>query len=185
MLQNRPSLFPFCQIGAISTLTLLLHSSNSFFGSNLTALGACVQYLVFLQLVHCNLPMFSPGCSRRDTLDMVPSFFSSLRAIQYPVKQKSKCSCSGVDVVGPSHISTLFQSIPSYWAPMKKQLVHRVGDVENDQELNERISPFYHADKIKAPLLIGQGANDPRVKQAEADQIFNAMKVCTAASIIA
>ena len=66
---------------------------------------------------------------------------------------------------------------------MKKQLVHRVGDVENDQELNERISPFYHADKIKAPLLIGQGANDPRVKQAEADQIFNAMKVCTAAEI--
>ena len=60
---------------------------------------------------------------------------------------------------------------------MKKQLVHRVGDVENDQELNERISPFYHADKIKVPLLIGQGANDPRVKQAEADQIFNAMKV--------
>lgn len=83
----------------------------------------------------------------------------------------------GVDVVGPSHISTLFQSIPSYWAPMKKQLVHRVGDVENDQELNERISPFYHADKIKVPLLIGQGANDPRVKQAEADQIFNAMRV--------
>lgn len=82
----------------------------------------------------------------------------------------------GVDVVGPSHISTLFQSIPSYWAPMKKQLVHRVGDVENDQELNERISPFYHADKIKVPLLIGQGANDPRVKQAEADQIFNAMR---------
>jgi len=67
---------------------------------------------------------------------------------------------------------------------MKKQLVHRVGDVEHDQELNECISPFYHADKIKAPLLIGQGANDPRVKQAEADQIFNAMKVCTAASFM-
>ncbi|KAL3157431.1 hypothetical protein ABBQ32_011901 [Trebouxia sp. C0010 RCD-2024] len=82
----------------------------------------------------------------------------------------------GVDIVGPSHVSTLFQSIPSYWAPMKKQLVHRVGDVENDQELNERISPYYHADKIKVPLLIGQGANDPRVKQAEADQIYNAMK---------
>ena len=89
----------------------------------------------------------------------------------------------GVDVVGPSHISTLFQSIPSYWAPMKKQLVHRVGDVENDQELNERISPFYHADKIKVPLLIGQGANDPRVKQAEADQIFNAMRVRPAVPI--
>lgn len=85
--------------------------------------------------------------------------------------------CCGVDIVGPSHVSTLFKSIPSYWAPMKKQLVHRVGDVENDQAFNEKISPFYHADKIKAPLLIGQGANDPRVKQAEADQIYNAMKV--------
>ena len=91
--------------------------------------------------------------------------------------------CSGVDIVGPSHVSTLFQSIPSYWAPMKKQLVHRVGDVENDQQLNERISPFYHADKIKVPLLIGQGANDPRVKQAEADQIYNAMKVRTSCSV--
>lgn len=86
--------------------------------------------------------------------------------------------CCGVDIVGPSHVSTLFQSIPSYWAPMKQQLVQRVGDVENDQAFNEKISPFYHADKIKAPLLIGQGANDPRVKQAEADQIYNAMKVC-------
>ena len=92
--------------------------------------------------------------------------------------------CSGVDIVGPSHVSTLFQSIPSYWAPMKKQLVHRVGDVENDQELNERISPYYHADKIKVPLLIGQGANDPRVKQAEADQIYNAMKVCNACVLV-
>ena len=67
---------------------------------------------------------------------------------------------------------------------MKKQLVHRVGDVENDQELNERISPYYHADKIKVPLLIGQGANDPRVKQAEADQIYNAMKVRSACVLV-
>lgn len=77
----------------------------------------------------------------------------------------------GVDIVGPSHAKTLLQSIPPYWEPMRKMLQLRVGDVENDQELNERISPLYHADKITKPLLIAQGKNDPRVKQAESDQI--------------
>jgi dipeptidyl aminopeptidase/acylaminoacyl peptidase len=77
----------------------------------------------------------------------------------------------GVDIVGPSHIKTLLQSIPPYWETMKKMLQLRVGDVENDQALNERISPLYHADKITKPLLIAQGKNDPRVKQAESDQI--------------
>lgn len=84
--------------------------------------------------------------------------------------------CCGVDVVGPSHVLTLFQSIPPYWAPIKKQLIDRVGDVENDDEINRKISPLYHVDKITKPLVIGQGANDPRVKQAEADQIFSAMR---------
>lgn len=77
----------------------------------------------------------------------------------------------GVDIVGPSNAATLLASIPPYWEPMKKMLQLRVGDVENDPALNERISPLYHADKICKPLLIGQGANDPRVKQAESDQI--------------
>jgi dipeptidyl aminopeptidase/acylaminoacyl peptidase len=84
--------------------------------------------------------------------------------------------CCGVDVVGPSNIQTLFKSIPPYWAPLKKQLIDRVGDVESDEALNKQISPLYHIDNIKVPLLIGQGANDPRVKQAEADQIYEAMK---------
>ncbi|WP_462320055.1 S9 family peptidase [Halochromatium sp.] len=82
----------------------------------------------------------------------------------------------GVDIVGPSNIETLFQSVPPYWAPMKKQLIKRVGDVENDAALNRRISPLFHAEKIEAPLLVLQGANDPRVKIAEADQIVAAMR---------
>jgi dipeptidyl aminopeptidase/acylaminoacyl peptidase len=82
----------------------------------------------------------------------------------------------GVDIVGPSNLETLFQSVPPYWAPMKKQLVKRVGDVENDPELNRRLSPLFHAEKIEAPLMVLQGANDPRVKIAEADQIVAAMR---------
>ena len=52
----------------------------------------------------------------------------------------------------------------------------KIGDVDNDSEFNRKISPLFHVDNIKAPLLIGQGANDPRVKQSEADQIAFSMK---------
>ena len=85
----------------------------------------------------------------------------------------SKC---GVDIVGPSNIKTLLDSIPDYWAPLRNGMLLKIGDVDNDEEFNKKISPLYHVDKIKAPLLIGQGANDPRVKQAEADQIAFSMK---------
>jgi dipeptidyl aminopeptidase/acylaminoacyl peptidase len=57
-----------------------------------------------------------------------------------------------------------------------RQQLLKIGDVDNDQNFNEKISPLFHVDKIKAPLLIGQGQNDPRVKQAEADQIAFSMQ---------
>lgn len=82
----------------------------------------------------------------------------------------------GVDIVGPSNIKTLLDSIPSYWGPLRNDMLKKIGDVDTDEEFNRKISPLYHVDKIKAPLLIGQGANDPRVKQAEADQIAFAME---------
>jgi dipeptidyl aminopeptidase/acylaminoacyl peptidase len=81
----------------------------------------------------------------------------------------------GVDIVGPSNIKTLLDSIPPYWGPLRNDMLLKIGDVDNDVEFNQAISPLFHVDKIKAPLLIGQGANDPRVKQAEADQIAFSM----------
>jgi dipeptidyl aminopeptidase/acylaminoacyl peptidase len=84
----------------------------------------------------------------------------------------------GVDIVGPSNLYTLLGSIPPYWKSFYEELALRVGDPRTDDGkklLSER-SPLTHVDAIKKPLLIGQGANDPRVKQAEADQIVNAMK---------
>ena len=84
----------------------------------------------------------------------------------------------GVDIVGPSNILTLINTIPEYWKPMINIFATRVGDHRTEEGkalLNER-SPLTHADKIVRPLLIGQGANDPRVKQAESDQIVEAMK---------
>jgi dipeptidyl aminopeptidase/acylaminoacyl peptidase len=82
----------------------------------------------------------------------------------------------GVDIVGPSNIKTLLDSIPSYWGPLRNDMLKKIGDVDTDEEFNRKISPLYHVDKIVSPLLIGQGANDPRVKQAEADQIAFAMQ---------
>ena len=82
----------------------------------------------------------------------------------------------GVDIVGPSNIVTLLQSIPPYWKPMMAMFQHRVGDVETEREFLKSRSPLFFVDKIQKPLLIGQGANDPRVKEAESEQIVNAMR---------
>ena len=84
----------------------------------------------------------------------------------------------GVDIVGPSNLNTLLSTVPPYWASFYNQLVRRMGDPRTEEGrawLAER-SPLSRADQIKRPLLIGQGANDPRVKQAESDQIVDAMK---------
>ncbi len=83
---------------------------------------------------------------------------------------------AGVDIVGPSNLITLVQSIPPYWEPIKGMFYHRVGNLETEQEFLKSRSPLFFADRIQKPLLIGQGANDPRVKQAESDQIVQAMR---------
>ena len=84
-------------------------------------------------------------------------------------------SC-GVDIVGPSNVKTLFASIPPYWAPMKKRMLLQVGDVENDEAFNRMISPLFHAANIRVPLIVAQGANDPRVNIREATQMVEAMR---------
>ena len=84
----------------------------------------------------------------------------------------------GVDIVGPSSLVTFMEAIPPYWKPMLDMFIARIGDnrtEEGKKFLLER-SPISYVDKISKPLLIGQGANDPRVKQAESDQIVKAMQ---------
>ncbi len=84
----------------------------------------------------------------------------------------------GVDIVGPSNLITLIESVPPYWKPLLTVFKTRMGDwttPEGRAALLE-VSPVTHAAKIERPLLIGQGANDPRVKQAESDQIVKAMQ---------
>ena len=82
----------------------------------------------------------------------------------------------GVSYVGVSNLFTFINSIPSYWEPLRKQLYEQIGHPEEDKELLKAISPFFHADKIKAPLFVAQGARDPRVKKSESDQIVRALE---------
>ena len=80
--------------------------------------------------------------------------------------------CCAVDIVGPSNLITLIESVPPYWKPMIAIFHQRVGNPETEAEILKSRSPLFKVDRIKIPLLIGQGANDPRVKQAESEQIF-------------
>lgn len=83
-----------------------------------------------------------------------------------------------VDIVGPSNLKTLIGTIPPYWKPLRAVFDVRMGNVDDpkDAELIQRASPLNHAEKIVRPLLIGQGANDPRVKQSESEQIVSAIE---------
>lgn len=83
----------------------------------------------------------------------------------------------GIDIVGPSNLNTLIATIPPYWSAMRKMFATRVGDPDTEagRKLLKDRSPLTHVANIKRPLLIGQGKNDPRVKEAEAQQIVDAM----------
>jgi dipeptidyl aminopeptidase/acylaminoacyl peptidase len=84
-----------------------------------------------------------------------------------------KCA---VDIVGPSNLITFIETIPPYWSTYLTLLKQRVGDPETEAEFLKSRSPLFNVDKIKIPMLIAQGANDPRVKQSESEQIVAAMR---------
>lgn len=81
-----------------------------------------------------------------------------------------------VDYVGVSNLFTFMQTIPPYWKPLLDMLHEQVGDPETDHDMLAACSPALHADRIKAPLFIAQGANDPRVNKAESDQMVAALR---------
>jgi dipeptidyl aminopeptidase/acylaminoacyl peptidase len=88
-----------------------------------------------------------------------------------------KFAC-GVDIVGPSNLGTLLGTIPPYWEAQRAQFYKRMGDpnTAEGKAYQREVSPLYSADRIRRPLLIGQGANDPRVNVAESQQIVDALK---------
>jgi dipeptidyl aminopeptidase/acylaminoacyl peptidase len=84
--------------------------------------------------------------------------------------------CCAVDIVGPSNLITLIKTIPPYWSTFLATFHRRVGNPDTEEEFLKSRSPLFKVDQIKIPMLIAQGANDPRVKQSESEQIVEAMK---------
>ena len=82
----------------------------------------------------------------------------------------------GVDYVGVSSLFTFMESMPPYWELYRSMMYEMVGHPENDKEMLASASPLLHVENIKVPLFIAQGANDPRVKKTESDQIVEALK---------
>ncbi len=81
-----------------------------------------------------------------------------------------------VDGVGPADLATLYRSFPSYWSNITARWRRRGGDFDHNEKLNREVSPLYHVDKIRDPLLIGQGQNDPRVTIANVDRMVEALR---------
>jgi dipeptidyl aminopeptidase/acylaminoacyl peptidase len=83
---------------------------------------------------------------------------------------------AGVDIFGVSNWLRTLESMPVYWEPFRVALYKEMGDPVKDKELLRAISPLFHAEKIRKPLMVLQGANDPRVIKAESDDIVTAVK---------
>ena len=98
--------------------------------------------------------------------------FATLRALE----MRPDLFACGVDEFGPADEAVSFRSSPSYWSNILARWRRRAGDADHDPEWNRKISPLYHVDAIRAPLLIGQGKNDPRVTLANADAMVAALR---------
>lgn len=81
-----------------------------------------------------------------------------------------------IDYVGVSNLFTFMKTIPPYWKPLLQMMYDMVGNPEEDREMMQANSPIFNVDKIKAPLFIAQGKNDPRVNKNESDQMVEALK---------
>jgi dipeptidyl aminopeptidase/acylaminoacyl peptidase len=117
------------------------------------------------------------GIAQRDKVAIMGGSYGGYATLAGVTMTPTQFAC-GVDIVGPSNLVTLLSTIPPYWGPIRTQFATRVGDdtTEDGRTLLTERSPLTYAHQIERPLLIGQGANDPRVKQAESDQIVAAMQ---------
>ncbi|WP_108786857.1 alpha/beta fold hydrolase [Erythrobacter sp. Alg231-14] len=117
------------------------------------------------------------GIAKRDAVAIMGGSYGGYATLAGLAFTPDVFAC-GVDIVGPSNLETLLGTIPPYWAPMVKIFHERMGNPGTEEGLAmlKAASPLYKADQITKPLLIAQGANDPRVRQDESDQIVAAMK---------
>lgn len=117
------------------------------------------------------------GVAQADRIAIFGGSYGGYATLWGVTNSPERFAC-GVAIVAPSNLETLLASIPPYWESIREQFYRRIGDprTEEGRALLKERSPLYYAERIRKPLLIGQGANDPRVKQAEATQIVSAME---------
>ncbi len=115
------------------------------------------------------------GISDADRIAIYGGSYGGFAVLSGLTKTPELYAC-GVDIVGPSNILTWMKTIPPYWKPLEPVFWERVGHPEKDAEFLESRSPLFMVDRIEAPLLIAQGANDPRVPKAESIQLVDALK---------
>lgn len=118
------------------------------------------------------------GITTRDRVAIMGGSYGGYATLIGLTKTPETFAC-GVDIVGPSNLQTLLKSMPDYWKSAYALMKMKVGgdpDTEKGRDFLASRSPLTFVENIKRPLLIAQGANDPRVKQAEADQIVKAME---------
>lgn len=119
----------------------------------------------------------SEGIARRDAIAIGGGSYGGWATLVGVTFTPDTFAC-GVDIVGPSSLVTLLENVPPYWVPILPVMTERVGDhtTEEGRAFLLSRSPLTRVEEIQRPLLIGQGANDPRVKQLESDQIVSAMQ---------
>lgn len=117
------------------------------------------------------------GVTSRDKVAIMGGSYGGYATLAGLAFTPDRFAC-GVDIVGPSNLNTLLEAIPAYWTAGREQMYRRMGDprTPDGQAVLKAASPLFKADAIKKPLLIGQGANDPRVNPREAGQIVAAMR---------
>ena len=115
------------------------------------------------------------GISQQDKIAIMGASYGGYAALVGVTFSPDVFACA-VDIVGPSSLITMMETIPPYWEALKAMEYHRVGNLETEPEFLKSRSPLFFVDRIQKPLLIAQGANDPRVKESESEQIVNAMK---------
>jgi dipeptidyl aminopeptidase/acylaminoacyl peptidase len=117
------------------------------------------------------------GIAARDRICIMGGSYGGYATLAGMTMTPDVFAC-GVDIVGPSNLITLLETIPPYWVPALALFHDRMGDPRSPEGKQALIdaSPLTHADQIRRPLLIAQGANDPRVKKSESDQIVAAMQ---------
>lgn len=119
--------------------------------------------------------LIDQGIADRDRIAIYGASYGGYATLMGLIRTPELYAC-GIDYVGVANLFTLLESIPPYWELARQKMYETIGHPEKDAELFKEISPVFHADKIVAPLFIAQGANDPRVKKAESDQMVEAMR---------